>query len=1032
MKGFNSNRRALRIAGIYLFMGVLWILFSDLLLLRLFPTDARDVSQTLYQTLYQTWKGWFFVVATAALLFLLVRNSHELQNRTLDKLSTAEQRYRELLLNVPVGIYHTDDAGLSIYLNTKALEYLGWTASDRADTAPRKKWLDVIHPDDHHRVVTAWQQAVTTGAQFQQEYRICIGASPVRWLVDVAHPETDGKGAFKGYLGTLTDISDLRVTQQIEHELQERLQAAIESAQVGLWDLGLRTNEMWYSEEWKQQLGYRGDEIGNRLNEWQTRLHPDDAEQASRALQWFVRHPESNLHSEFRLRHKDGSYRWILSQASIHYEDGKATRILGTHTDITRIKENECRLRESRERVQHLMEASPTVLYVMRIDDKRMVPSWVSDSITRLFGYTTEEVLHPLWWSSHLHPEDREKATKEIRRLLSDGSIRHDYRFIDKSGQLRWIRDTVRLLGNEGEPGREAIGSWLDITEQRQEEEKVRLYAAAFDSINEGVIVTGVDLVIQSVNKAVANIFGYSEEELLGVTTSIFSSGRHSSEFFARMHDTLLNSGAWHGEIWNRHKDGTVQPQWLSVSVMYNQNGQPERFVAIYTDISELKKTEAELKYLAHYDALTGLPNRVLLGSRLLHALHAARRHEMTLAVLFIDLDDFRSVNDSMGHTIGDELLVAVTERLGSRVRDQDTLSRQGGDEFVLLAEHLKSADDAGLIARDLLSALKRPFILSNNVHIYAEACIGIAVYPDNGSDVEGLMRNADTAMYRAKNQGRNKFCFYEEAMGNAVVEQLELETALRQGIERGELLLQYQPKLDLRNSAMTGAEALVRWQRPGVGMVPPDRFIPLAERSGLIVPIGEWVLRTVCLQIRAWLDTGYEPLNIAVNVSARQFRAPGLHSFIIDTLQEFAIPPELITLEITETALMENADDVRDVLRELKALGVRIALDDFGTGFSNMAHLSHFSLDILKIDTSFVESIVMDHHSRNLVDSVIDLAHNLNLRTVAEGVETLEQLEYLRCQECDEIQGFFYSRPLDLEVFTEWVKAGGKPGTST
>ncbi|MGB4247308.1 MAG: EAL domain-containing protein, partial [Pseudohongiellaceae bacterium] len=620
---------------------------------------------------------------------------------------------------------------------------------------------------------------------------------------------------------------------------------------------------------------------------------------------------------------------------------------------------------------------------------------------------------------------------QETRRLHGSGSIRHDYRFFDKSGQVRWIRDTVRLLGNEDGHGREAIGSWLDITEQHQEEEKMRLYAAAFDSISEGVIVTGLDLVIQSVNKAVLNIFGYSEEELLGGTTSIFVSGRHPREFFTSMYDTLLKTGAWHGEIWNRHKDGTVQPQWLSVSVVYNQNDQPERFVAIYTDISELKKTEAELKYLAHYDALTGLPNRVLLGSRLLHALHTAKRQRARLAVLFIDLDDFKSVNDSMGHTIGDELLVAVTARLSARVRDQDTLSRLGGDEFVLLAEHLKSSEDAGLIARDLLNVLKAPFILSNSVQLYVQACIGIAVYPDNGSDVEDLMRNADTAMYKAKKQGRGRFCFYEEEMGSAVIEQLELETALRQGIEKEELLLQYQPKLDLRTGTMTGAEALVRWQRPGIGMVPPNRFIPIAERSGLIVPIGEWVLRTVCQQIRAWLDAGMQPINIAVNVSPRQFRASGLHSFIIHTLQEFAIPPALVTLEITETALMDNADEVRDILREIKALGLGIALDDFGTGFSNMAYLSRFSLDVLKIDTSFVDSIIVDHHSRNLVDSVIDLAHNLNLRTVAEGVETLAQLEYLREKGCDEIQGYYYSRPLDSAVFSEWLKEGGKPDTS-
>lgn len=1017
MNRLSSNQRAIRVTGIYLIFGLVWIFSSDQVLRHFVPAEVAEFDLSRYQT----WKGWFFVGINAVMLFWLSRSSLIAQDSTLFKLAAAEKDYRELIMNVPVGIYHTDAQGDPVFLNAQAAELTGFgTPEEYAG-----KWLDRIHIEDRDRIAGAWQRAVEMGQQFHQEYRTGEPQGLVRWLVEVAYPELNDSGQLIGYLGTLTDISDLRVTQQIEHELQDRLQIAIESAHVGLWDLNIQTNEAWFSKEWKQQLGLKGDHVGKKLSEWQNRLHPADAEQASHALQRFIRHPENDLYNEFRLRHKDGSYRWILSQASIRYEDGIPSRILGTHIDITRTKEDEDKLRESRERVNHLLEASPTVLYATRIGKHHVSPNWISESITRLFGYTVEEALKPRWWLTHMHPEDHDNAILETQKLMGGQSIRHDYRFFAKNGQIHWIRDTVRLIGDETEQVREAIGSWTDITEQRQEEEQMRLYAAAFDSINEGIIVTDTDQKILSTNRAIEEILGYTAHDLLAKTPSVLNSGRHSDEFFAEMMNTLRSTGAWHGEIWNRHRDGSIKPQWLSISTVNADDNKPDKYVCIYTDISDLKETEAELKYLAHYDSLTGLPNRVLLGSHLEQSLAGVRGHQNKLAVLLIDLDDFKSINDSMGHTIGDELLVAVAERLGSRMRDGDTLARLGGDEFLLLAEHLKNTEQAGFVATDLLAILSTPFALSNSMDIYVEACIGIAMHPANGDTVEALMRNADTAMYRAKELGRNKFCFYQEEMGSAVIEQVELQTALRQGIEHNQLILQYQPKVSLSTGRMTGAEALVRWNRPGAGMIPPNRFIPIAEHSGLIVPIGEWVLRTACAQVRNWLDAGLTPIQVAVNVSARQFRAAGLLEFIKDTLTEFDIPPALLALEITETALMEDPDDVKEVLQELKELGLYIALDDFGTGFSNMAYLSRFSLDVLKIDTSFVENINVDHHARNLVDSVIDLAHNLNLKTVAEGVETVEQLNYLRGQECDEFQGYYFSKPLDVDDFTALLKEG-------
>lgn len=1013
MNRANSHRRAARIALIYLLLGGLWIFASDQVLLSIFPGLSEEAL-----TVYQTSKGLVFIVVTTFVLYILSLRNTRMQDEILKQLNSTDRLYNELLVNSPVGVYRVNPQGIPVHLNAQARELL------RLGTTPlTAKWFDQIHPQDRQRIREAWQTALDTKTRFHQEYR--IGGDPLSpmWLVDTAHCQLNEEGDFVGYLGTLTDITDLRVTQMAERELQERLHATIAAAHVGLWDMNIQTNEIWFSPEWKRQLGYTDEDMENSFREWQTRLHPADAEDAMRALQFFIRYPETDLYSEYRMRHKNGSYRWVLSQARMQFEDDRPIRILGSHTDITRLKEDESRLRESRERINHLLEASPTVLYAMRVDRDRLYPSWVSESVHRLLGFTTGEVLQSRWWIDHLHPDDRGRAQKILERLLEAGSARHEYRFYDKQGNIRWIRDSLRLIKDgEGIP-REVIGTWMDFTEQHHEEQRLQLYTTAFNSISDGILTIGTDMVILSCNKAASQIFGYSEEELIGSKPSLFNSGRHPSSYFANMMRVLNTIGSWRGEVWNRHKDGSIRPQWLSISTTHGENGTDDHYVAVYTDISELKEKEAELIRQAHYDALTGLPSRLLLTTRLSQAIEDAKRDQTRLAVLFMDLDDFRSVNDSMGHTLGDELLIAVAHRLSSRTRAEDTLARLGGDDFALLAKRLYKEEDAERVARDMLAILADPFALSNSMEVYVEACIGIAVYPDNGETVEELMRNADTAMYKAKGEGRNNYCFHADEMTAAVAGQLELETALRQALELGQLFLQYQPKADIHSGRMVGAEALIRWDLPGQGLVPPDRFIPIAERSGLITPIGEWVLRTVCQQIRTWLDMGLNPINIALNVSARQFRTSPLHSMIEETLSEFDLPPEVLCLEITESTLMDNPEEASNVLRNIKNIGVKIALDDFGTGYSNMVYLSHFALDVLKIDGSFIRAIDTTGQSANLVDSIIDIARNIHVKTVAEGVETREQLDYLRTHNCDEVQGFYLSRPLDAADFTRWLQ---------
>jgi diguanylate cyclase (GGDEF)-like protein/PAS domain S-box-containing protein len=676
-------------------------------------------------------------------------------------------------------------------------------------------------------------------------------------------------------------------------------------------------------------------------------------------------------------------------------------------------------LLESQWKIEHLLTASPVVLYSLDPADHCRA-RWASESLTRILGYLPDEYLAPHWWREHLYPADAPAATGEFRTLLDTGFLDNQYRFVTKDGRVLWIRDVARVIRDDQGNPVEIVGSWIDISAQQEGDERQRIFSTAFDSLGEGILVTDLQLRILSVNKAAQQIFGYTEAELLGKTPAILKSGMHNETFFTNMVKTMADEGCWHGEIWNRGKSGEIKPQWLSVCEVRDAWDKPDKYVAIYTDISELKKAASELQHLAHHDSLTHLPNRILLRSLLNLAINQAARGHHRLGVLFIDLDNFKSINDSLGHTVGDELLIAVSRRLRAAISETETLAHHGGDQFVLISEHpvLPDRTDQEVmsgVAERVLATMSAPFQLSGDRQVFLEACIGISLYPLHGDSAESLLRNASTAMYSAKSIGRNISSVYTETMSYRAVEQLQLETQLRTSIERHELTLVFQPKVSLHVGEICGAEALMRWHHPALGEVSPGRFIPIAERSDLIIRLGNWILWESCRQIREWLDEGIEPPTVAVNVSIRQFiaREKQLTRTIRSALEEFDVAPRYLSLEITESSLMENPESVRSMLQEMRELGIKVALDDFGSGFSNMAYLAQLPLDVLKIDISFVRNIGSNARAESLIGSVIALAKGLNLRTVAEGVETQEQLRHLVTQGCDEIQGYLFSAPV-------------------
>ncbi len=556
-----------------------------------------------------------------------------------------------------------------------------------------------------------------------------------------------------------------------------------------------------------------------------------------------------------------------------------------------------------------------------------------------------------------------------------------------------------------------------DVTERKKIETDLRIAAIAFES-HEPMVITDTETIILQVNRAFTESTGYTKEEAIGRKINLLKSGYHDADFYVAMWESIERTGSWQGEIWDKRKNGEIYPKWLIVTAVKGDDGAITHYVGTHIDITERKATEEEIKQLAFYDTLTQLPNRRLLLERLKHSIEVERREGKQLALLMLDLDRFKAVNDSLGHLAGDELLQQVAARITGRLRDMDMVARLGGDEFIVLLEDIAHTEDAARVARDIVTELTKPFQLSQSDDVQIGASIGISLYPQHGDTPETLMDHADAALYQAKDAGRGCFAYFSEDLTIAARERIELESRLRRAIEQQELCIFYQPQMDIVSGRIVGAEALVRWQDPADGLILPIHFIPVAEETGLILEVGEWVLRETCSQGRQWLDAGLPPVTLAVNVSPHQFRRGDINTLVTTVLNETGFPPKQLELEITESGLMENQDKATGILTNLRNQGIRLAIDDFGTGYSSLAYLKCFPLDVLKIDRSFIEDIPYHQDDMEIAATIIAMGHTLGFKVLAEGVETPEQLAFLQEKGCDMYQGFIKSQPVPAEAF--------------
>ncbi|WP_420475630.1 putative bifunctional diguanylate cyclase/phosphodiesterase [Noviherbaspirillum sp. ST9] len=640
-----------------------------------------------------------------------------------------------------------------------------------------------------------------------------------------------------------------------------------------------------------------------------------------------------------------------------------------------------------------------------------------------LFGFNEGAILGKR--INHLFGAGRRYVhlAREILRELKSGSIfRRELELRRRDGSTFWAELTVRPLAM-GMPGGGSVWVVADVSERKKAEERMRLAAKVFDNTQEGVTITDRDTYILAVNNAFTEVTGYTEAEVLGKRPALLQSGRQDKAFYDEMWHSLDHSGQWKGEIWNRRKNGEIYPEWLSISAVRNDSGEVSHYVGVFSDITEIKRSQEKVSFLAYHDPLTQLPNRLLFHDRLAHAIQRASREKTMFAVYFIDLDHFKNVNDSLGHHVGDRLLMEVAVLMQAQLRKTDTIARLGGDEFIVMVEEVDGAHGAALVAEKLTSIFQKPIPLEGH-ELYITSSVGICLYPLDGADPNTLVRNADAAMYRAKNHGRNQFHFYEQEMTAYAFERLELDSAVRKALVNEEFFLCYQPQVDLVTREVIGAEALVRWNHPEQGVLPPSRFISLAEESGMIGQLGEWVLRTACRQIRRWRDEGFDLPKVAVNVSGRQLERKGFADTVASILQECGLPASSLELELTESVLMET-EETFEVLEELDALGVRLSVDDFGTGYSSLSYLKRLPVHTLKIDRSFIMDVIGHGNNQAIVRAVIAMAKTLGLEAVAEGVENADQADFLAHEGCDQAQGYLFGKPVPAEDFqSAWTRA--------
>lgn len=935
------------------------------------------------------------------------RLSSEISRRIAleQELRSSEYHYRGLVESLSAIAWEADANDFTYsYVSPHAEDLLGYPLSDWLRPG---FWRSILHPED-----ALWAQAycdseTAAGRDHSLDYRVIRADGQPLWVRNIVSMIEHGHQPVMR--GLMIDISETKRTEDALRLSEQKFASVFQQCPDIL--LIARHSDgclLEVNEAFEEQIGLPPDQVIGRtatdLDLWGV--------EGSGPLLLERLHQGGIRNLEMSFRRSNGQLFTGLTSAETFELDGTPALVVAVR-DISQLKETQQQLQTSEEKFAKAFHASPDGLLLSRQSDGLLLE--VNEGFCRLTGYDLNPTIDQTSLDLGIWVDLNERK-RLVDQRNRDGFVRDFTCHIRRSdGQIRLCELSARPLPITGVDCMLTIAR--DITERHLMQEKLQLAATVFENTAEGVLITDIDQRISAVNRAFSEITGYSEIEALGQTPRLLASGQHDSAFYLAMWHQLTAEGHWQGEIYNKRKNGELYPSWLTISAVRNSDREITHFVAVFADISSIKHAQAKLDYQAHHDPLTGLPNRTLFENRLQGVLTCAQVSNRQGAVLFLDLDRFKHINDSLGHPVGDLLLKGIAQRLKEQVRDVDTVARLGGDEFIILLPGLHKPSDASTIANKLLACFNAPFQAGEH-EFFTSASIGISLYPQDGTDVSTLIRNADAAMYRSKAKGRNRVEAYTRDLTAQASERIALEHELRRAVERNEMSLCFQPKLSLKTQSLVGAEALIRWSHPTFGEVPPEHFIHLAEENGTILQLGDWVLEQACRQMQAWKQH-YQPFGpLSINLAGAQLRHPHLARRIEQLLKHHQLKAGDLQLEITENFIMSQAEEALAVLYQLKKLGVQLAIDDFGTGYSSLSYLKRLPLDILKIDKSFIRGLPDDPHDAAIARAIIALGRSMQLTIIAEGVENQAQQRFLAAEGCEQIQGYIVSLPLPPEEF--------------
>ncbi|MEC4985712.1 MAG: EAL domain-containing protein [Oscillatoria sp. PMC 1068.18] len=961
---------------------------------------------------------------------IVQQRTAELQ-QAYQKLQASEERFRLMANSAPVLLWMTDAEGYCNFFNQRWLDFTGRKLSEEIGYG----WAEGIHPDDAKRCLNKCRSSMKARESFKMEYRLRRADQKYVWILDSGVPRFLADGTFVGYIGACIEIGDRKQAEKNLAREKAHLVAAQQVAHVGSWEFHVLSRKIWWSQETFRIFGLETAKPQQSsleaesqtlqpmsLKQFKRQIHPDDLSLYKQTLKDAIAFGQA-YEFEFRIRRPNRQVRWVFVKGRpIFDKQRQVIKLFGTILDITERKQAEAALIDTEERYRRLFNSTNDLIFVHHFDRQGMPEKFieVNDRACEKLGYTRDELLQLSPTEVDI-PEPESELTAIIEQLRIKRFHIFERVLLAKDGQRIPVENSTQVFFFKGKLTCLTISR--DITERQQaqsallkSEEQFRL---AFELAPIGIAIKTLTGEFVRVNQALCKTLGYSRKELRDKTWLDVTYPEDLAVSLA-LHEKLFKKEISHFQVESRYltKENRIVHGILQVAIVRDAQGEPLHLLGQFLDISDRKRAEAQLIYDALHDALTGLANRNLLMERLELALKRQQRHPNDLfAVLFLDLDRFKVVNDSLGHLVGDRLLIKVAQILNDVVRSTDLVARLGGDEFIILLEEISGISDATRIAERILAEIRQPFQLDER-EVFTTASIGIVFNSSEYHQASDLLRDADIALYRAKEKGKARYQIFDRAMHSHALQQLQLENDLRQALANQEFLVYYQPIVSLVTGMLTGFEALIRWEHPQRGLVSPVQFIPIAEETKLIVPIGKWVLYEACRSVKNWQEKfpNRQPLKISVNLSVQQLRETDLIEQIDEILAMTKLDGSSLNLELTESMLVENVESAIALMHQLRDRQICLSIDDFGTGYSSLSYLYRFPVNALKIDRSFVNRIGDRGENHEIVETIITLARQLGMEAIAEGVETQQQLTQLKALSCQKAQGYFFSPPLNTK----------------